>query len=311
MARREVSLFLKYPGPSHVLRRLQHSFLECVVEYKSGTEEELQSLSPAQLRSAYQLKGTATLADDEIVVQFAPKHSGVHTVHIFADTRALCRPVAFIVTRGCDVQTIPFDRPLQSTTLAPTPPPVLVGQRHAPTNPLSAGPSQPFYPPPSQQRQQQTYQPTMQTTQALQQSEPPLMRGFNADSSVAVGQQDPFQRTSYVSTGSNRPPSMIQDEAAFAGDLFTTKPDQNSFNDLYASKRAGYPMYGTNGRGMFTANPGALVTPETFRTIRKDIDLQLAHIKGKRFKKRSVKLPCKLPNRQSYFKVLCDLFANY
>ena len=286
MARREVSLILKYPGPSHVLRRLQHSFLECVVEYKSGTEEELQRLSPAQLRSAYQLKGTATLADDEIVVQFAPKHSGVHTVHIFADTRALCRPVAFIVTRGCDVQTILYDRPLQSTSLAPTPPPVLVGQRHAATN-LLGGPSQPSHRPPSQQPQQ-TYQPTMQTTLGQQQNEPPPIRGFNSDSSIAVGQQDPFQRTSYVSTGSNRPPSTIQDEAAFAGDLFTTKPDQNSFNDLHASKRAGYLMYGTNGRGMFTANPGALVTPETFRMIRKDIDLQLAHNKGKKFKKRSV-----------------------
>ena len=297
MARREVSLFLKYPGPSHVLRRLQHSFLECVVEYKSGTEEELQTLSPAQLRSAYQLKGTATLADDEIVVQFAPKHSGVRTVHIFADTRALCRPVAFIVTRGGDVQTIPFDRPFQSTTLAPTPPPVFVGQKHAPTNPLG-GPSQLSYPPPSpvrhQPQQQQNYQPTMQTMQTVQQGEPPLMTGFNTDSSMAVGQQDPFHRTSYVSTGSNRPPSMIQDEAAFAGDLFTTKPDRNSFNDLYASKRTGYLMYGTNGRGMFAANPGTVVTPETFRMIRKDIDLQLSsHIKGKWLKKkRSVKLPC-------------------
>ena len=37
MANREVSLFLKYPGPPVALQRLEHSFLECVIEYKSGT----------------------------------------------------------------------------------------------------------------------------------------------------------------------------------------------------------------------------------------------------------------------------------
>lgn len=277
MASREVSLFLKYPGPSHVLQRLQHSFLECVVEYKSGSEGELQTLTPAELHSTYQLKGTATLVDDEIVVQFKPKHSGVHTVRIFADTRELCRPVAFIVTRGCEVESIPIDHPVKSTTFA-HPPPTLSEQQSE-----AAESTQPSYPSSMLRQRTSTVHPP---PEQREDREHHAMRGFTSDSSIAVRRQDPFQRASYVSTGTNRPPSMSPDEAAFAGDLFTTKPEQNSFDDLYASKKAGYPTYGTT-KGLFTVNHSTMVTPATFRMLRKDIDLQLSsHIKGKKMKKR-------------------------
>ena len=278
MASRDVSLFLKYPGPSHVLQRLQHSFLECVVEYKSGSDGELQTLTPAELHSSYQLKGTATLVDDEIVVQFAPKHSGVHTVRIFADTRELCRPVAFIVTRGCEVESIPIDHPVKSTAFVRHPPPFVEQQSEA------AESIQPSYPTSLMQSSQQW--PAAQLPQQREDREHPAMRGFTSDSSIVVRQQDPFQRASFVSTGTNRPPSMSPDEGAFAGDLFTTKPEQNSFDDLYASKRAGYPTYGTS-KGLFTLNHSTMVTPATFRMLRKDIDLQLtSHMKGKKIKKR-------------------------
>lgn len=127
-APREVSLFLKYPGSNIALQRLQHSFLECVVEHKSGTYEEFQSYPPSYLKSDYQLKGTASLEDDEIVITFLPKHSGLHTVRIFADTRELCKPVAFIVTQNFEVESTPINRPMKPTSsllrqMAPSPAP--------------------------------------------------------------------------------------------------------------------------------------------------------------------------------------------
>ncbi len=123
---REVSLFLKYPGSHIALQRLQHSFLECVVEHKSGSLEELQRFPPSYLKSDYQLKGTAALVDDELVITFTPKHSGLYTVRIFADTRELCKPVAFIVSQNNEVESTPINKPVKPTSslfrdLSPSP----------------------------------------------------------------------------------------------------------------------------------------------------------------------------------------------
>jgi len=116
MSKREVSLYLKYPGSTKALQRLQYSFLECVVDHKSGTLEELYSTPPNQLKSDYQLKGTASLDDDEIVVTFAPKHMGLYMARIFANTRELCKPVAFTVDKNLELESLPSDKPLRVTS---------------------------------------------------------------------------------------------------------------------------------------------------------------------------------------------------
>ena len=126
MNKREVSLFLKYPGSKRALQRLQHSYLECVVEHKSGTLEELQSYPPNCLKSDYQLKGTVGTEDDNLVITFVPKQMGIHTVRIFADTREHCKPLAFSVNQNLEVESLPADNMLKASLtfvhqVSPTP----------------------------------------------------------------------------------------------------------------------------------------------------------------------------------------------
>lgn len=287
---REVSLFLKYPGPPHVLQRLQHSFLECVVEYKVGTETELQALTPAQLHSEYQLKGTATLVDDEIVVQFLPQHAGVHTVRIFADTRELCRPIAFKVTRSCEVESIPLDRPVEKPAPPPPPPPQPQTQ------------ASPF--PGTEERQASLY---VQPSQASPAASPKhgsfpeqlvqspsfhqeYLRGFTSDPALGAHQSTTLQRASYISHadsgGGSRPVSMVHDDSAYAGDLFSSKSDQSSFSQLYDLKRVGQPVYGSRP-GVMTLDHSTAVTQDTLKMLQKGVDLELSnHLRGVKMKKR-------------------------
>ena len=116
------------------LSRLQHSFMECVVEHKSGTLEELHICPPNYLKSDYYVKGTVVLEDDELVVTFTPKQSGLHTAKIFADTRELCKPVAFIVNQSGGIESTPIDKPLKESSslfrhIAPSPAPSSVAQQ--------------------------------------------------------------------------------------------------------------------------------------------------------------------------------------
>ena len=290
----------------------------------SGAASELQRLPPAQLRSHYQLKGTTTLVDDELVVQFVPKHAGLHTVRIFGDTRELCRPVAFIVNQNCEVESTPYDRPVKmassffhvsaqnSSTQLP--------QQQVGGRPPSLG--QGF----ASQRQsgvvlgipqsQQQYSPVQFSPPAApyRQNEnvEGLGRGFMSDPSLSYpGPSSPQtspqhygalsspqtspqhfgapgnqQRYSYLSSKglNSRPTSMSPaDEAAFAGDLFTTKPDQSTFNQLHTAKRAGQTVYGRR-RPFMAVNHDSVVTPDTFRMLEKDIDFVVTggHTKGKK-----------------------------
>lgn len=113
---REVTLYLKYPGSQDALRRVQNSLLECVIEFKTGKEAVLLTAAPKELKSEYRLKGSVCLVDDELIVQFLPKHSGLHTVRIFSDTRELCRPVAFLVDQNCEVEGTSYSRPVPPTS---------------------------------------------------------------------------------------------------------------------------------------------------------------------------------------------------
>lgn len=260
MASKEVSLFLRYPGPSHALQRLQHSFLECVVEYKVGSDTELRTRTPAELRSEYQLKGIATLVDDEIVVQFVPRHAGVHTVRIFADTRELCRPVAFMVTPNCEVETLRIDCPVKPTSTIP-------GEQEWPD---ADYPSRPESQPGSYYHMPQPH------------------RRFTSEPSILTQRPNPLQRASQISTTTtSRPPSASYDGGAFAEHLPSSEPDQSSFDHIYSMKKAGSYVYGTR-RGMSTPlDPRSVITADTLRMLHKDIDLQLAsQLRGVKMKKR-------------------------
>ena len=294
---REISLFLKYPGPHHAIQRLEHSFLECVVEYKNGTEAELQTRTPMELRSEYQLKGTAVLADDEIVVQFLPKHAGIHTVRIFADTRELCRPVSFRVSRACEIEGIPSDRPVK-------PAPAIAAQTLLPpatAYDYTSGRNQPQFQaqyrhssPMEQQLQARPQSPSMSSQQTSNQPEygfgyGDTIRGFMSDPSLPTLRQEAggIQRASFIaSQGNNRPSSMVQGDSAYPGDLLSSKPDQSTFDQMYAAKRAGHPVYGTR-RGVLSLDHTSAITEDALRTLHKDIDLQVAsHLSRAKIKRR-------------------------
>ena len=293
MASKEVSLFLKYPGPLHALQRLEHSFLECVVEYKNGTEAELQTRTPMELRSEYQLKGTAVLADDEIIVQFLPKHAGIHTVRIFADTKELCRPVSFRVTRACEIESIPSDRPVK-------PAPFVAAQNYDYTSGRNQAQYRYSNPMEEQQQQQQQLQgrpqsPSMSSQQTSIHPEygfgyGDTIRGFMSDPSLPTIRQEPggFQRASFISNrGNSRPSSMVRDDSAYPGDLLSSKPDQSTFDQMYAAKKAGHPVYGTR-RGVLTLDHTSAITEDALRTLHKDINLQVSsHLSREKIKRRS------------------------
>ena len=285
MARKEVSLFLKHPGPSHALQRLGHSFLECVVEFKRCSPSEMRTYSPAELHAEYQLKGTATLVDDEIVMQFVPKHAGVHVARIFADTREICRPVAFRVTRNTEVEGLALDKPI-APSRSTSPPPQ---QARAPA--LSQDPeyaaSLASAPPAMQHRDPMSFGAPAQPHPLYHQQhfgEP--IRGFTSDSSLHVRQPESFQRASYISSGGSRPTSMLQDDATFPGDLITNAPGgQSNFAQLHAAMQSGEASYGARKSGAVLDHSSAL-TPEVFRVLNKDIDVQIARqLRGKKAKK--------------------------
>lgn len=288
---REVSLFLKYPGPAHVLQRLQDSYLECVFEYKTGSDEELQTKLPNQLFSQYQIKGTAMLADDEIIVEFTPKHSGVHVVRIFSDTRELCKPVPFVVNQRGRVVNIPPDRPVKR------PPPASEypqSPSHLPA-PTFYGVNNPRFPPsPSPAPQSVVSDATSSPQnepyegQGMPERTSDYIRGFTSDPALAMHAQHSPQRASYLShtSGGTRPPSMnVEDAGIYAGDLFATRPDETTFDALYSSRMEGEHAHASR-RGPLTIDYQSVVTPDTLRMLAREADIQMRIARGGKVKKR-------------------------
>ncbi len=79
---------------------------------------------------------------------------------------------------------------------------------------------------------------------------------------------------------------MAHDDAAYAGDLFSSKADQSSFSEMYALKQAGQHVYGAR-QGAMGFDHTTAVTQDTFRLLQRDIDMQLSsHYRGAKVKKR-------------------------
>lgn len=299
MTGREVTLFLKYPGPVHALQRLQHSFLECVIEYKTGSDGELQTKLPTELFSQYQMKGTAVVADDEIIVEFTPKNSGIHSARLFSDTREICRPVPFIVNRRGETINIPPDRPVKKPPPAPQ---NLTTPTHLPA-PTFYGLNNPRFPH-SPSTSPVPMSVTSEATSAAQTEPPPgqdvdtlpsQIRGYTSDPSLSepaqgVTRQLNFspQRASQVSPGGTRPPSMRVEEAGVhmgPGDPIYPRPHETNFDDLYTSKQSGGKVYGTR-RGPLTIDYQSLVTADTLRMLSKEANIQMKMFRGGKPKKR-------------------------
>lgn len=260
----------------------------------TGSAGELQGLPPSQLRSHYQLKGTTTLVDDELVVQFVPQHAGLHTVRIFGDTRELCHPVAFIINQNCEVESTPYDRPVKITSSFFQ----SSGQEPRARSPYEQPGMQPRMPrvyshyqsggaATGVQHVQQPFNSFQSVPSAAEQYADGHGRGVLSDSSPSypeptslqtspqhLGSSGNQQRYSYLSSGgiNSRPTSFSPaDEAAFAGDLLTTKPDRNTFDQLYSAKVSGQPVYGKR-KPFMAVDHESVMTPDTFKYLQKDIN---------------------------------------
>ena len=290
----EVTLCLRYPGTSHALQRLQQSYLECVVEYKSGSEDELQTKLPADLFSKYQLKGAVTVADDEIVIQFTPRHSGVHCARLFADTREVCRPVPFVVTPSGETVSIPPDRPVRRPpSWQPTPAPELMH------TPVFYGLNNPRFPTAASPQSVTSDATTAAQTEPPHHAEPDDggLRGYTSDdpelAAVAPERKRLFvNATSFSPVAAHRPAGGTRPHSMLVAEpRRTTSPQHQlqheamNFDEIYSTKKAGDQAYGTR-RGPLSIDYQSILTTETLRMLGKEADMQMKIFRGGKIKKR-------------------------
>ena len=251
MAAREISLYLKYPGSKEQIQRAQNSLLECVVEFKTGKEAVMLTTSPKELKSEYRIKGSVCLVEDELIVQFKPKNTGLYTVRIFSDTRELCLPVAILVDNNCDIEGTFYDRPVKPTAAylrrspalnaaaqqyrssafngveTPTSTsPVRVGQAGVTPSPESVQPRPTFQEEPHVHQEAFdgghnlmrgfTSDPTLSPPDAHLSLSQPEYQGYSPVDSSAIPMPNvpgnvSMNRMSYISGVGSRPPSMVDD----------------------------------------------------------------------------------------------------
>ena len=321
MAGREVTLCLKYPGPSYALQRLHQSFLECVVEYKTGNDFELQTRLPAELSTKFQLKGTVTVTDDEIIIQFTPKYSGVHTARLFSDTREICRPVPFLVSQRGETINLPPDRPVQKPPAAP--------ESHSTPSRLPVPPfyglNNPRLPPAHSPQSVLSDATTAAQTEPhpghdVEDGIPEQMRTFTSDPALAMHAQGPGQRLSlspqrgsYISraTDGARPLSRNVEEAGvYRVDVTSPRQQETHFGDLYATKKAGGKVYG-NRRGPLSIDYQSVVTAETLRMLSREADAQMKVFRGGKAKRRFVAREVCVHTWSDIILTLLDLHAHF
>lgn len=93
---------------------------------------------------------------------------------------------------------------------------------------------------------------------------------FEGQTSPQTSPQHNMVRQSYISSTplTRRPVSMRPTDEA-SGDLFPSKPEQNTFGTLYAAKKNGQEVYGKR-RGLSAVDHSKAMTPDTFRMLEKD-----------------------------------------
>lgn len=107
MSQKRVSLYLKVPKrPVNLLHQLENSILESMVEYKPIDPHTGSPLDESQGGASYQIKGTADVVDGELLIRFNARQAGLHTARIFANTKEVCRQVAFFVKSSGEVESV-------------------------------------------------------------------------------------------------------------------------------------------------------------------------------------------------------------
>ena len=253
MSSKSVQLYVKVPSrPPTLLQRLENSLLECLVEYKP-TDIDPRKVRVFDIRSAYQLKGSVTVIEDELFIQFAARNVGLHTARIFANTKDVCHPIAFLVSQSGEV--VGLDSPTRQGGIDARRS-YNVGTQSAVTTTVNSAAS---------------------TIRAVE-SEHQL--GFQLPPSTSHPNRPPSQPLDLSSHDNN----FLLHE----GDK--TSMHTYTFNQLYAAKEGGHVIPGipltSYSRLSNSHNSG--LTPEMFQSISKDAKITLGRTYGFKVKKRLV-----------------------
>ena len=256
MAGKEVYVYFKVPRrPQTVLRRLENSFLESVIEFKpSDARVDPWRSGAFGLESAYQIKGNVSLIDEEIVIQFVAKNAGIHMARIFANTREICHPIAFVVTQLGQVES--YDSFMSAKKALTTEP---EGARGADTGFHSAISSA-----------LTSGKTTLRATASH--------HCFSRTPEVVVFSGRPSEHSKRSDSQRSRPPSTgeqaPQQALSYAGDVFN-RTGSCTFDQLYGAKLAGRPIPGVVAKPSASVT-GAKLTQDVLRAMDREAKTKLS-----------------------------------
>lgn len=264
MAGQEVQVYFKVPKrPQTLLHRLENSFLESVVEFKpiDGSVDPWRA-GPFGLESAYQVKGNVSVIDDELLIQFVAKNAGVHTARVFANTREICHPIAFVVTQLGEVES--YDSFMTAKKAAMLGPErvrgVDTGFHSAVSSAITSGAT------------------TLRTVASQPSFGFPLTEHAHLapEDAVFSGRRSEVRKSSDFQR--SRPPSMgdqpPQQAVAYMGDLFE-RSSSCTFDQLYGAKQAGRRIPGVQGKPAATMMDVTL-TQGALRSMDREAKVKLA-----------------------------------
>lgn len=277
---RNVTLYLKIPTrPISLLQRLEASQLESLIEHKlidyqgaTAAGIDLRRVRIFELPSSSQIKGTVEVVDGELMVRFPARHFGIHTARVFANTKEVCRPVAFIVKQSGEVESIDISQAsgggLEHTDSG-------LASGTSTVRGVESQPVIPFYLP----------------------SSPPVSPTGIPQQSPAVVQQQLYDPSSpYKQQPSSRPtsghfefPTVPGGANDYPGDLFG-RPSGASFDQLLTAKMTkqvvpGIPHSTASSRPTSTTE---FMTPDALMKISREAKQNLGPTLGKPMKKRYI-----------------------
>ncbi|XP_019849038.1 PREDICTED: uncharacterized protein LOC109580393 [Amphimedon queenslandica] len=252
MSQKRVSLYLKVPKkPVNLLHQLENSMLESMIEYKPIDPHTGSPLDESQGGASYQIRGTADVVDGELLIRFNARQAGLHTARIFANTKEVCRQVAFFVKSSGEVESVQLP----------------MGGEQLLDSGLASGAST--------VRGAET-KPTI--------TSPP----YSVPHSPTVIQSPQTISTAFKQ--SSRPPSFLYDESMgttgnYAGELFG-RPSGASFEQLLTAKQTNQVVPGIPHSSSRPDSMSEYLTPEALLQIHREAKKSVGISFGLKVKKR-------------------------
>lgn len=274
MSQKRVSLYLKVPKrPVNLLHQLENSILESMVEYKPIDPHTGSPLDESQGGASYQIKGTADVVDGELLIRFNARQAGLHTARIFANTKEVCRQVAFFVKSSGEVESVQLPmggEQLLDSGLASGASTV----RGAETKPAITSP------PP--------YRSVLKITEKNYDKLFFISIIYSVPHSPTVIQSPQTISTAFKQ--SSHPPSFLYDESMgttgdYAGELFG-RPSGASFEQLLTAKQSNQVVPGIPHSSSRPGSMSEYLTPEALLQIHREAKKSVGVSFGLKVKKR-------------------------